>query len=194
MVVQILLGYSVRLTFKITAVSSSYLTKPAYFTDIRLYGDYIWSAPNSLSHNDHLYSWDESQNATFPALVSSNIIPAEDENLTNKKYVDDADSVLSLDIQDAKSIATKQINDAMTEFNTTLNSALEDYISSGDLESYRQTVNLQIEQVTTKLNNTYNDMQDRIDSLESTTQQQIQQLQEHLNLIDGDIVIRRTRK
>ena len=36
------------------------------------YGENIWTNPNRLAYNDHLYAWDSSQNATFPANVTAN--------------------------------------------------------------------------------------------------------------------------
>ena len=38
---------------------------------IQCYGDSVWGTPNSLMSNDHLYSYDNSQNATFPAKVTA---------------------------------------------------------------------------------------------------------------------------
>lgn len=38
---------------------------------IQCYGDSVWGTPNSLMSNDHLYNYDNSQNATFPAKVTA---------------------------------------------------------------------------------------------------------------------------
>lgn len=35
------------------------------------YGEKVWSIRNNLAYNDHLYAWDSSQNATFPANVTA---------------------------------------------------------------------------------------------------------------------------
>lgn len=37
------------------------------------YGENIWTKPNRLAYNGHLYTWDSSQNATFPANITANI-------------------------------------------------------------------------------------------------------------------------
>lgn len=39
--------------------------------NIRCYGDNVWGMPVPLGSNDHLYSFDENQNATFPAKVTA---------------------------------------------------------------------------------------------------------------------------
>lgn len=38
-----------------------------------------------------LFSWDNDQNAIFPGLVKSSATPRSQEDLVNKKYVDDLD-------------------------------------------------------------------------------------------------------
>ena len=38
---------------------------------IRCYGDNVWNTPNNLMADDHLYSYDDNQNATFPAKVTA---------------------------------------------------------------------------------------------------------------------------
>ena len=61
-----------------------------------MYGSNIWGIPNRMSFNDHLYQWDVSQNARFPASVKTSTTPTSNDDLTNKKYVDSlASSTLS---------------------------------------------------------------------------------------------------
>ena len=42
-----------------------------YICAINGYGDGVWNTPNNLMKNDHLYTWDASQNATFPAQITA---------------------------------------------------------------------------------------------------------------------------
>lgn len=35
------------------------------------YGDNVWGTPNGMMKEDHLYTWDNDQNATFPAIVTA---------------------------------------------------------------------------------------------------------------------------
>lgn len=61
-----------------------------------MYGPNLWTIPNRMSFNDHLYSWDVDQNARFPANIRTSTTPTVDDDLTNKKYVDSsASSTLS---------------------------------------------------------------------------------------------------
>lgn len=61
--------YAYRFTFYCTSISSNKTSYPTVH-DIRLYGPQAWNLANSMMYNDHLYSWDESKNASFPADVN----------------------------------------------------------------------------------------------------------------------------
>lgn len=63
--------YSYRFTFKITSVGSSYTTSSPIIYDLRMYGVSVYSIPNQMMKNGHLYSWDYKQNATFPGSVTA---------------------------------------------------------------------------------------------------------------------------
>lgn len=63
-------NYAYRFTFYCTGISSNKTYYPTV-SDIRLYGPQAWNVSNPLMYNDHLYSWDESKNATFPAGVTA---------------------------------------------------------------------------------------------------------------------------
>lgn len=58
-----------RLTFSYNGKSESYPNAQLQISKIRLYGETAWSAPSNLATNGHLYTYDTSQNATFPANV-----------------------------------------------------------------------------------------------------------------------------
>lgn len=58
-----------RLTFSYNGKSTSYPNAQLQISKIRLYGETAWSAPSNLATNGHLYTYDTSQNATFPANV-----------------------------------------------------------------------------------------------------------------------------
>lgn len=58
-----------RLTFSYSGKSGSYPNAQLQISKIRLYGETAWSAPSNLATNGHLYTYDTSQNATFPANV-----------------------------------------------------------------------------------------------------------------------------
>lgn len=58
----------IRLTFGITGLSSSYASNLTLI-DLQLHGSTYWSFPSNMAKTGHLYSWDNAQNATFPADV-----------------------------------------------------------------------------------------------------------------------------
>lgn len=51
-----------------TAFNSAYTQ---VIQTIKCYGDSVWTGGNNLAARDHLYSWDNNQNATFPAKVTA---------------------------------------------------------------------------------------------------------------------------
>ena len=60
-----------RLTFATTSVSSSYTTTKSSIIGLRLFGDTCWTRTSNMGETGHLYSYDASQNATFPANVTA---------------------------------------------------------------------------------------------------------------------------
>lgn len=57
------------LTFKQTAINSNYSS--ACISRILGFGGMGWTVPSNLAKNSHLYSYDNSQNATFPAQITA---------------------------------------------------------------------------------------------------------------------------
>lgn len=60
-----------RLTFATTSVSSNYKTSKSTILGMRLFGDTCWTKTSNMGETGHLYSYDTSQNATFPGTVSA---------------------------------------------------------------------------------------------------------------------------
>ena len=60
-----------RLTFANTSVNSSYTTTKSSIIGLRLFGDTCWTRTSNMGETGHLYSYDSSQNATFPASVTA---------------------------------------------------------------------------------------------------------------------------
>jgi hypothetical protein len=56
-------------TFNDADLSTSYTTSAQSIHHIKVVGKNVWTYSNNYMYNDHLYNWDESQNAFFPALV-----------------------------------------------------------------------------------------------------------------------------
>ena len=80
----------VRFTFRQTAVNTSYSS--AAILRIMGFGGVGWTVPSNMAKDGHLYSYDSSQNATFPAKVtanggfSGNLTGTATGNLTSVQY------------------------------------------------------------------------------------------------------------
>lgn len=61
-----------RLTFGITGVNSEQTSNALSVSDIIGIGDTYWSHPSTMAKTGHIYSYDSSQNTTFPANVTAN--------------------------------------------------------------------------------------------------------------------------
>ena len=91
-------NWNCRLTFFPRTTSggsdiASGLTGKPFIQEIRGFGDNWWSTINASSAYasvDHLYRWDYTKNATFPAKVTVGTAPTADMDVATKKYVDDA--------------------------------------------------------------------------------------------------------
>ncbi len=62
-------NYKYRVTFRQTVVNTNYAS--AQIIDIRFYGLNVWSSPNNMVAKNHIYTWDNSLNTTFPAKVAA---------------------------------------------------------------------------------------------------------------------------
>ena len=78
----------IRLTFGITGVDESHPKSALQVLNIYGFGGDVWRTPSNMAKTGHIYSYDESQNAIFPSKVKSSTIPNEENDLTNKQYVD----------------------------------------------------------------------------------------------------------
>lgn len=76
-----------RFEFSITGQENSRYAGLRIF-NIYGFGGVGWEIPSKMAKTGHIYSYDESQNAIFPSKVKSSTIPNEENDLTNKKYVD----------------------------------------------------------------------------------------------------------
>lgn len=60
-----------RLTFGITGVNSEQTSNALSISDIIGIGDTYWSYPSTMAKTGHIYTYDSSQNTTFPANVTA---------------------------------------------------------------------------------------------------------------------------
>ena len=63
-------NWQLRLTFIMTSKNSNYPTS-ANVNCIRIFGENAWTSPSTMAATGHLYSFDASQNATFPGAITA---------------------------------------------------------------------------------------------------------------------------
>ena len=85
----------IRLTFGITGVNESYPKSALQVLNIYGFGGNVWITPSNMAQTGQIYSYDETQNATFPNQVRTSAVPQVENDLTNKKYVDAKIAVLT---------------------------------------------------------------------------------------------------
>jgi hypothetical protein len=117
----------IRLTFTITGVTSGQ-ANGLTLIDIALHGETYWAAPSNMSKTGHLYNYDASQNAIFPARVSaSTFVNHSGTEVSYSGHKHSASDITSgtLSIARLQSATTgqygiTQLEDSVTSTSTTL--------------------------------------------------------------------------
>lgn len=81
----------VRITIKVVNPQAKFARYKRWLWGIKRFGMSVYTAPNTMMKYGSLFAWDNEQNAIFPGLVKSSATPRSQEDLVNKKYVDDLD-------------------------------------------------------------------------------------------------------
>jgi len=74
--------------FNQVGMATTYTTSAQAVHHIKLTGQNVWTAPNKLMYQDHLYGWDEYLNAEFPADVKANgtaLVKTNDARMTDAR-------------------------------------------------------------------------------------------------------------
>lgn len=74
--------WKVRFTFSLASCNTSYSTTKSV-TGFRIFGQNSWNVPSTLGKTGHLYDYDMSQNATFPAKVTATEFSGSGASLSN---------------------------------------------------------------------------------------------------------------
>lgn len=85
-----------------TTLSASNTTSAQNIMEIRGYGDTWWTKPNNYMANDHIYTFDATQNVTFPAQVTATTFKG---NL-DWSYIQNKPTLLTADIPDTTTSIT----------------------------------------------------------------------------------------
>ena len=81
----------VRITIKVVNPQTKFARYKRWLWGIKRFGMSAYTSSNNMMKYGSLFSWDNDQNAIFPGLVKSSATPRSQEDLVNKKYVDDLD-------------------------------------------------------------------------------------------------------
>ena len=98
----------IRLTFGITGINSAQTANALAVLDILMFGEAYWTTPSTLAKTNHLYSYDASQNATFPSQVTATKFNGPlNGNAATATSATKADSitVTTLDLSAGKTVA-----------------------------------------------------------------------------------------
>ena len=126
---------SLRLTFFGEGTSSSTGFLQVY--NIALFGDTYWTTPSNYAKSGHFYTWDYDQNVDFPKQVRTSSVPTADNDLTNKKYVDEHTSKIGTKTNKSKLSSIEYLGEADIPSTPEAGKeyAVTDLISYSDLDS-----------------------------------------------------------
>lgn len=126
----------IRLTFGITGINSSQSNNALNILDIIAIGDTYWTYPSTMAKTGHLYTYDSSQNATFPAGIKTTgdlILPKNDANYSTSS---NSKLIFSNDSTNTEYAALSATSSAfvVNPSTTSTTNQLVYYFSSGQLE------------------------------------------------------------
>ena len=122
-----------RLTFyNVDTINTDYTSTKSSFGSIRLFGDTAWNIQTSMAKTGHLYSYDSSQNATFPAQVTATMF--EGPLRGTAQFASSADTATTAERDKKGNIitdtyATKAALEKETNCNRTLTGTVDSYNS-----------------------------------------------------------------
>lgn len=123
--------------------------------------------------------------------------------LGNKQKIDDTIKrieIVEKNYELNESVTDEKINNLRDEIQTNLTSiqqnqeeilitALQDYVATGDFETFKETVSTQFSQTAEAFNFNFNNITSQITTLNGDTQQQFQEINKYIRFIDGNIIL-----
>lgn len=70
-----------------------------------------------------------------------------------------------------------------------LMTALQDYVSTGDFDTFKQTISTQFQQTADAFNFNFNNITSQINTLNGETQEQFQEISKYIRFVDGNIIL-----
>lgn len=109
-------------------------------------------------------------------------------NIVEKKYqLNEAKTDAKIDeLREETEINLTSIQQNQEEI---LMTALQDYVATGDFETFKETVSTQFSQTSEEFNFYFNNVTSQINDLNGETQQQFQEINKYIRFVDGTIVL-----
>ena len=104
---------SIRMTFSITSVSSTYRSN-LQVLNICLFGKTYWTTPSQMAKDGHLYSYDYLQNAKFPKALSATTFVENGTSLANKYQAKSSSIVTAVTLNTSSTAAPSISNNVLT--------------------------------------------------------------------------------
>lgn len=104
---------SIRMTFSITSVSSTYRSN-LQVLNICLFGKTYWTTPSQMAKDGHLYSYDYLQNAKFPKALSATTFVENGTSLANKYQAKSSSIVTAVTLNTGSTAAPSISNNVLT--------------------------------------------------------------------------------
>ena len=104
---------SIRMTFSITGVSSTYRSN-LQVLNICLFGKTYWTTPSQMAKDGHLYSYDANQNAKFPKALSATTFVENGTSLANKYQAKSSSIVTAVTLNTGSTAAPSISNNVLT--------------------------------------------------------------------------------
>ena len=79
---------STKLTFNDADLATTYTTYAQGIYHLKICGRNVYNYSNNYMYHDHLYKWDENQNAIFPAEITANSFRGNADTATNADTID----------------------------------------------------------------------------------------------------------
>lgn len=104
---------SIRMTFSITGVSSTYRSN-LQVSNLCLFGKTYYSTPSQMAKDGHLYSYDANQNAKFPKALSATTFVENGTSLANKYQAKSSSIVTAVTLNTGSTAAPSISNNVLT--------------------------------------------------------------------------------
>ena len=120
--------------------------------------------------------------------------------LGNKQKIDDTIKRVGIVEKNYSILLEEELNEIREEVQTNITSiqqnqeeilmtALQDYVSTGDFDTFKQTISTQFSQTADAFNFNFNNITSQINTINGATQAQFQEISKYIRFKDGNIIL-----